>query len=113
PNEYIFELIDRDTGLTVEGPTSTQTVNFYEFEDLAIGNYTANITTTLHGCSETVDFEIEAQSNLSATVNPLRPITSCEDGLVEITATGATGNVIYSINGNPQTENTFTASTPG
>ncbi|UOB19284.1 T9SS type B sorting domain-containing protein [Abyssalbus ytuae] len=98
--DYTFELIDRDTGSTLQ-TVPAQLNNFYEFTGLAEGNYTAIVRTANDGCEESIDFEIESQSDLSLTASISQNIT-CRDGNIQMNANGGQtpyNYAIYSHNG--------------
>ncbi|WP_274474666.1 T9SS type B sorting domain-containing protein, partial [Mangrovimonas aestuarii] len=69
-----------------------------DFVDLAPGNYTAYVQHT-NGCIQTVDFTINTLQPISASVIVTQDVLCYEgtDGSLEITASGGTGTLYYSI----------------
>ena len=101
--QYTFELLNADDNSVVQ-ITPAQDDNFYEFTELAEGNYTVFVRTS-DGCEESTNFSIIAQSNIELTASVSQNI-SCGDGAIQVHSSGGQtphGYAIYSYNGVPVT----------
>ena len=90
------------------------------FSGLAAGTYTMGITDD-HGCTDYIDITITSPDPVTGTASAVSDYNGfnvrCHggaDGIIEVSASGGTGTLRYSINGGPfQLSDTFTGLTAG
>ncbi|WP_340064111.1 hypothetical protein, partial [Ascidiimonas aurantiaca] len=90
--QYYYEISQGGTTIDTFGPSNN---NDYTFNNLPAGTYTVNARTD-DGCTFTGDITIEDFSDLDLQASVIQDI-SCEDGLIELTASGGQSPYNYAI----------------
>lgn len=94
---------------TINGEGNTTTP---KFENLLAGTY--EIAAALDGeCSQFISVVVENEDGLNITVNASPSDCGVANGQIEINTDGATGAVVFSLDGVEQSANTFGNLTPG
>ena len=100
--------------ITILGNNAPYSINWIDFgindvntvNDIGAGTYSVEVTNNV-GCSETYTFEINEPELLEMTLEKKEDITcfGLNNGIIEVSAEGGTGNYSYTVNGNPTTQN--------